>query len=49
MADVAASHPDPFDRLLLGVAQAEDLTLLTADTALLDLAGRAPRLPVRGV
>lgn len=48
MADVAASHPDPFDRLLLGVAQAEDLILLTADAALIDLAGKDPRLPLRG-
>jgi PIN domain nuclease of toxin-antitoxin system len=47
MADVAASHPDPFDRLLLGVAQAEDLILLTADAALIELAGKDPRLPVR--
>jgi PIN domain nuclease of toxin-antitoxin system len=48
MAGVAASHPDPFDRLLLGVAQAEDLILLTADAALIDLAGKDPRLPLRG-
>lgn len=37
------------DRMLLGVAQAEDLILLTADAALIDLAGRDPRLPLRGV
>lgn len=48
MADVAGAHPDPFDRLLLGVAQAEDLILLTADAAVIALAGKDPRLPVRG-
>lgn len=48
MADVADSHPDPFDRLLVGVAQAEDLVLLTADAALIALARQDPRLPVRG-
>jgi PIN domain nuclease of toxin-antitoxin system len=47
-ADLAATHRDPFDRLLLGVAQAEDLILLTVDTALLAFAGKEPRLPVRG-
>jgi PIN domain nuclease of toxin-antitoxin system len=47
-ADLAAAHRDPFDRLLLGVAQSEDLVLLTADTALLALAGKQPRLPLRG-
>lgn len=47
-ADLAARHRDPFDRLLLGVAQSEDLVLLTADVALLALAGGEPRLPLRG-
>ena len=41
-------HGDPFDRLLLSVAQAEHLILLTADEALLALAADEPRLPVRG-
>lgn len=40
---------DPFDRLLLGVAEAEQLTLLTADAALVALAGSDPRLPIRSV
>ena len=47
-ADLAATHRDPFDRLLLGVAQAEDLILLTADAALVAFADKNPRLPVRG-
>jgi PIN domain nuclease of toxin-antitoxin system len=47
-ADLAVTHRDPFDRLLLGVAQSEDLVLLTADTALIALAGKEPRLPLRG-
>jgi PIN domain nuclease of toxin-antitoxin system len=42
-------HRDPFDCLLLNVAAAERLVLLTADAALLALARAAPRLPVRGV
>ena len=46
-ADAAAAHRDPFDRLLLGVAQAEELILLTADAALLALASKEPRLPLR--
>ena len=46
--ELAATHRDPFDRLLLGVAQAEDLVLLTADTALIALADKQPRLPLRG-
>jgi PIN domain nuclease of toxin-antitoxin system len=45
---LAATHRDPFDRLLLGVAQAEDLVLLTSDSALIALADKQPRLPVRG-
>jgi PIN domain nuclease of toxin-antitoxin system len=47
--DLAVTHHDPFDRLLLGVAQVEDLVLLTADTALIALAANQPRLPVRSV
>lgn len=43
----AESHRDPFDRLLLSVAEAESLVLLTADTALLALWSREPRLPIR--
>lgn len=45
--DLAAAHRDPFDRLLLSVAEAEHLVLLTADTALLALARKEPRLPLR--
>jgi PIN domain nuclease of toxin-antitoxin system len=47
-ADLAAMPRDRFDRLLLGVARSEDLVLLTADTALIALAGKEPRLPLRG-
>ena len=43
----AESHRDPFDRLLLSVAEAENLILLTADTALIALGGQEPRLPIR--
>lgn len=43
----AESHRDPFDRLLLSVAEAENLLLLTADSALLALARQDPRLPIR--
>jgi PIN domain nuclease of toxin-antitoxin system len=43
----ADSHCDPFDRLLLSVAEAEHLILLTADEALIGLGRRNPRLPVR--
>ena len=43
----AESHRDPFDRLLLSVAEAENLVLLTADTALIALGRQEPRLPVR--
>jgi PIN domain nuclease of toxin-antitoxin system len=46
-ADVPDSHRDPFDRLLLSVAQAEHLVLLTADEALIALGQREPRLPIR--
>lgn len=43
----AESHRDPFDRLLLSVAEAESLVLLTADTALIALGRQDPRLPIR--
>ena len=43
----AESHRDPFDRLLLSVAEAENLVLLTADTALIALGRQEPRLPIR--
>jgi len=43
----AESHRDPFDRLLLSVAEAESLVLLTADTALIALGRQEPRLPIR--
>ena len=42
-------HRDPFDRLLLSVAEAEHLVLLTADKALIALGRKEPRLPLRGV
>jgi PIN domain nuclease of toxin-antitoxin system len=43
----AESRRDPFDRLLLSVAAAENLVLLTADTALIALGRQEPRLPIR--
>ena len=43
----AESHRDPFDRLLLSVAEAESLVLLTADTALIALGRQEPGLPIR--
>lgn len=43
----AESHRDPFDRLLLSVAEAENLVLLTADDALVALGRREPGLPIR--
>jgi PIN domain nuclease of toxin-antitoxin system len=43
----AETHRDPFDRLLLGVAEAEHLVLLTADDALITLGTKEPHLPVR--
>jgi PIN domain nuclease of toxin-antitoxin system len=46
-AEVTVAHADPFDRLLLGVAVAEGLHLLTADMTLVDLADRHPHLPIR--
>ena len=42
-------HRDPFDRMLLGVAEAEHLVLLTADAALIAFARTEPRLPLRSV
>ena len=45
---LAEPHRDPFDRLLLSVAEAERLVLLTADKALIALGRREPRLPLRG-
>ena len=47
-ADLPFSHADPFDRLLLSVAEAEHLILLTADRALVELLEENPRLPIRG-
>jgi PIN domain nuclease of toxin-antitoxin system len=43
----AESHRDPFDRLLLSVAEAENLVLLTADTALIALGREESRLPIQ--
>lgn len=43
----AEFHRDPFDRLLLSVAEIESLVLLTADTALIALGHRGPNLPIR--
>lgn len=45
--DLPASHRDPFDRLLVGVAVAEHLSLLTADVPLIVLARKDARLPIR--
>ena len=45
----ADAHRDPFDRLLLSVAEAESLILLTADSALIALGREEPRLPLKGV
>jgi len=43
----AEAHRDPFDRLLLSVAEAESLVLLTANAALIALGRQQPRLPIR--
>jgi PIN domain nuclease of toxin-antitoxin system len=43
----ADSHRDPFDRLLLSVAEAENLVILTADAALIAMGRQEPRLPIR--
>ena len=45
--DLPEPHHDPFDRLLLSVAEAEHLVLLTADKALVALGRKQPRLPLR--
>ena len=42
----AELHRDPFDRLLLSVAEAENLVLLTADAALIALVHEGS-LPIR--
>ena len=42
------AHSDPFDRLLLSVADSERLILLTADTALIALGQSDSRLPIKG-
>lgn len=41
-------HSDPFDRLLVSVADAEHLLLFTADRALVELGQQSPHLPIRG-
>jgi PIN domain nuclease of toxin-antitoxin system len=46
-ADLQVAHGDPFDRLLIGAALVEQLTLLTADRTLIALAVPNPRLPIR--
>ena len=43
----AETHRDPFDRLLLSVAEAERLVLLTADAALIALGRKEAHLPLR--
>jgi len=47
--DMPDAHRDPFDRLLLSIAEAEHLVLLTADRALIALGRQQPRLAVRSV
>jgi PIN domain nuclease of toxin-antitoxin system len=44
--EIAPSHPDPADRFIMATALAFELTLLTADEALLDLR-LCPLLPAR--
>ena len=44
---LAETHRDPFDRLLLSVAEAEHLVLLTADAALIALGRKETHLPLR--
>lgn len=46
-AELPIAHRDPFDRLLVAVASTEHFTLLTVDEALVALAGKDPRLPIR--
>jgi len=45
--DLPEAPRDPFDRLLLSVAESERLILLTADRALIALARTEPHLPLR--
>ena len=45
--ELPQAHNDPFDRLLLGIAECEHLILLTADETLVALAGMNPRLPLK--
>jgi len=47
--DMPDAHRDPFDRLLLSIAEAEHLVLLTADRALIALGRQQPRLAIRGI
>lgn len=46
-ADLPGSHNDPFDRLLISVAQIERLVMLTADEALVALGQQEPSLPIK--
>jgi PIN domain nuclease of toxin-antitoxin system len=48
-AALRVAHRDPFDRLLLSVAVAERLVLLTSDEALIEAAADDPRPSVRSV
>jgi PIN domain nuclease of toxin-antitoxin system len=48
-ATLRVAHRDPFDRLLLSVAVAERLVLLTSDEALIEAAADDPRPSVRSV
>ena len=41
------SHTDPFDRLLVAIAIAEQVSLLTADADLVAFGKQDPRLPIR--
>jgi PIN domain nuclease of toxin-antitoxin system len=47
--DMPDAHDDPFDRLLLSVAESEHLVLLTADKALIALGRKEPRLAIRSI
>jgi PIN domain nuclease of toxin-antitoxin system len=49
MENLPFAHRDLFDRLLIGVAQAERLILLTADRALIALAEENSRLSIRSI
>ena len=42
-----ASHTDPFDRLLVAIAVAEQVSLLTADGNLVAFGQQDARLPIR--